>query len=157
MQRSWRELGQGNRKRIQKRRESLKGFPFSPNLVRECVSPPPLTLPWDCHTQTAQSSVTLIPPEIKRKRENKNERGGSGEEGERKGAFANTDVKLFHLNAAPHHYCPLHLPRDFKSCSNSSHTGCRIVVLTAMLQSQKLNILLVINCAKYSVSDTQST
>lgn len=38
--------GQGNRNWIQKRRESLKGFPFSANLVCECASPPlPLTLP----------------------------------------------------------------------------------------------------------------
>lgn len=43
-QRSGREQGQGKRKRVQKRRESLKGFPFSPNLVYECAFPPPLTL-----------------------------------------------------------------------------------------------------------------
>lgn len=79
------------------------------------LSPFPLTLPWDGPTQTAQSSVTLIHPEIKRKRENKKEVGEGGEaRGRGKGAFTNPDAKLFHLNAAPHHFCPLHLPYDFK-------------------------------------------
>lgn len=122
--------GQGNRKWIQKRRESLKGFPFSANLVCECASPPPsLNSPLRL-SHTNRTIICYLDSD--KEEENKKERGGRIEEGERKGAFTNTDVQLFHLSAAPHHYCSLHLPYDFKSCSNSSHTGCGIVILLAM-------------------------
>lgn len=88
-----------------KRGESLKGFPFSPNLACECtfsVAPPSFNSPLRLsHTNRTIICYSDSPGDKEEEGEQEREGRDGGWEGERKRPFTNTDVKVFHMITAP--------------------------------------------------------
>lgn len=116
-QRSGREQGQGYRKRVQKRGESLKGFPFSPNSVCECAFTPSLNPP----LRLSHTSHTIICySDSPRDKEEEKEQVLKAREGRGEREREERSIYKYGCKTLPSQcYCPLHLPYDFKSLPSS--------------------------------------
>ncbi len=120
--------------------------------------PASLTLPWDCPTQTAQSSVTLIHPMIKRKREQEEE-GKKGKVKKGKEHLHFPSKCCYNIIPALSTFCMTAKAAQTLGMLDAGLLFCQQCTESndsAAKKTLNLNILLVIQCAKYSVSGAQS-
>lgn len=131
------------------KRETKKVF-HSP-LIQSVNVPPPFhyslnSVPRDCPTQTAQSSVTEI--QIKRTGRRRGEE--QKEEGTRKGGLQKTQIYEFYIL---HRRCSLHLRRDLKKTAQVLVSPVvRLLVCSRNKQTkktpQKFNLLCQVQCTR---------